>query len=352
MRTRLHSVVRSLQFGILGVVVAMLAACNFGNEGDEPASNPPPATSVSFQVVSFGDSVSDVGTYAPVAQVVGGGRFTTNPGQVWTQDVANFFGGTLTAAFTGGYGFPLTAHPEGLGYAQGGARVTDPNGIRFRADGLGATTVPIVKQVQNYLAAHTSFNAGQLVLVQGGGSDILIHAQLAAAGSESRAQAEQAVSLAAQQLAAIVGQILQGGASHVVVSNVGNIGATPLGFSSVDGGALLTGLTQTFNSALTSALQAAGIQNLVANVDQYTFINDIIANFKANGFLVSNTGTGCNLQLLSKEIEVSSLFCSPKTYTVPDADQTYMFADDVHPTTHLHSLFATRVEQAVQAASK
>ncbi|GAB7544829.1 SGNH/GDSL hydrolase family protein [Cupriavidus sp. 8B] len=351
MNTPLHSVVRSLRFGILGVVVAMLAACNFGND-NKPASNPPPATSVSFQVVSFGDSVSDVGTYAPVAQVVGGGRFTTNPGQVWTQDVANFFGGTLTAAFTGGYGFPLTAHPEGLGYAQGGARVTDPNGIHFQANGLGATTVPIAKQVQNYLAAHTSFNAGQLVLVQGGGSDILIHAQLTAAGSESRAQAEQAVSLAAQQLTTIVGQILQGGAKHVVVSNVGNIGATPFGFSSADGGALLTGLSLTFNSALTSALQAAGIQNLVVNIDQFTFINTVLANFKANGFLISNTGTGCNLQLLAKEIEISALFCSPKTYTVPDADQTYMFADDVHPTTHLHALFATLVEQAVQAASK
>ena len=100
-----------------------------------------------------------------------------------------------------------------------------------------------------------------------------------------------------------------------------------------------------------NSLQAGGIHNRVIKIDQSAFIHDVLAHFKEKGFQVSNTGTGCNLQLLSKEIEVSSLFCSPKTYTVPDADQSYMFADQVHPTTHLHTLFATLVEQAVQAAN-
>ncbi len=46
----------------------------------------------------------------------------------------------------------------------------------------------------------------------------------------------------------------------------------------------------------------------------------------------------------------SSLFCSPQTYTVPNADQTYMFADTVHPTTHLHALFASFAEQQIAAS--
>ncbi|RCJ06558.1 acylhydrolase [Cupriavidus necator] len=347
MKARHQSLFDLVRSGLLCVTVALFAACGGGDDG-KPAVNPP----LKFQVVSFGDSISDVGTYAPVAQLVGGGRFTTNPGQVWTQDVANFFGGTLTAAQTGGYGAPVRNHADGLGYAQGGARVTDPNGINFKASGLGALTVPIATQLQNHLSAHGNFNDGQLVLVQGGGSDILIHAGAVAGGSETAADADQAVTLAAQQLAEIVGKILQSGAKHVVVSNVGNIGVSPLGVSDNSLGSLLTGMTLTFNSALTNALQAAGIQNQVINIDQFGFINDVLAHFKEKGFQVSNTGTGCNLQLLSKEIEVSSLFCSPKTYTVPDADQTYMFADEVHPTTHLHALFATLVEQAVQAASK
>ncbi|WP_454741779.1 SGNH/GDSL hydrolase family protein [Cupriavidus necator] len=348
MKARQQSLIGHVRAGLLCVAVTLFAACGGSDNDSKPVENPP----LKFQVVSFGDSLSDVGTYAPVAQLVGGGRFTTNPGQVWTQDVANFFGGTLSAAQTGGYGAPVQNHADGLGYAQGGARVTDPNGINFKSNGLGALTVPITTQLQNHLAAHGNFNDGQLVLVQGGGSDILIHADAVVGGRETSADADQAVTLAAQQLAAIVGKILQAGAKHVVVSNVGNIGVSPRGVSDASLGSLLTGLTSSFNSALTNALQAAGIQNQVINIDQFAFINDVLAHFKEKGFLVSNTGTGCNLQLLSKEIEVSSLFCSPKTYTVPDADQTYMFADEIHPTTHLHSLFATLVEQAVPATNK
>ncbi|KWR91920.1 SGNH/GDSL hydrolase family protein [Cupriavidus sp. IDO] len=348
MNARQYSLAGYVRSGLLCVAVTLFAACGGSGDDGKPATKPP----LSFQVVSFGDSISDVGTYAPVAQVVGGGRFTTNPGQVWAQDVANFFGGTLTAAQTGGYGVSVQNHADGLGYAQGGARVTDPNGISFKPNGLGALTVPIVTQLQNHLSAHGNFSDGQLVLVQGGGSDILIHAEAVVAGSEAPADANQAVTVAAQQLAAITAKILASGAKHIVVSNVGNIAMSPRGVNNAALGTVLTGLTSTFNSALMNALQAMGIQNQVISVDQFAFINDVLANFKAKGFLVSNTGTGCNLQLLSKEIEVSSLFCSPKTYTVPDADQTYMFADEVHPTTHLHALFATLVEQAVQAANK
>ncbi|KAF1055699.1 MAG: hypothetical protein GAK41_00390 [Burkholderia gladioli] len=46
----------------------------------------------------------------------------------------------------------------------------------------------------------------------------------------------------------------------------------------------------------------------------------------------------------------SSLFCSPQTYTVANADQTYMFADTVRPTTRLHALFAQFVESQIAAA--
>jgi phospholipase/lecithinase/hemolysin len=355
MNTHNGTLIRAARLGIASLALALLAACHGGdnNASNPPSTNPPTVNPpVTFQVVSFGDSLSDVGTYAPIAQPVGGGRFTTNPGQVWTQDVANFYGGTLTAAYTGGFGFPLTAHADGLGYAQGGARVTDRNGIDFKANGTGATTVPVVTQVQNYLAAHGSFNANQLVLVNGGGTDIRIHEDAVAGSSETMTQADQAVGLAAQQLAGIVGQILQAGAKHVVVSNVGNIGVSPLGVGSADHGAKLTLLTQTFNAALTSALQASGIQNQVISVDQYTFINNTLAALQANGFTVGNTGVACNLQLLSRQILISSLFCSPSTYTVPNADQTYMFADEDHPTTHLHALFASFVEQAVSAATK
>ncbi|TXG16353.1 acylhydrolase, partial [Burkholderia territorii] len=81
------------------------------------------------------------------------------------------------------------------------------------------------------------------------------------------------------------------------------------------------------------------------------------ANYQANGFSVSNTDTACNLKAMVQAATQygvanatafgSSLFCSPQTYTTANADQTYMFADTVHPTTRLHALFAQYVEQQI-----
>jgi phospholipase/lecithinase/hemolysin len=62
-----------------------------------------------LEVVVFGDSLLDAGTYSPVAEAkFGGGRFTTNPGLNFTQKVARSFGSELKPAFVGGFGLPLT----------------------------------------------------------------------------------------------------------------------------------------------------------------------------------------------------------------------------------------------------
>ncbi len=66
------------------------------------------------QVVSFGDSLSDVGTYA-YARKFGGGTYTTNPGAISVQLVAEHYGLGLAPALTGGFGQPSVVHPEGLG---------------------------------------------------------------------------------------------------------------------------------------------------------------------------------------------------------------------------------------------
>ena len=95
---------------------------------------------------------------------------------------------------------------------------------------------------------------------------------------------------------------------------------------------------------LATRLQANGLQGKVIEVDAYGWVTQLIANFKANGFAVSNTAQACDA---SKTPDDTSLLCSPATYVAPDADQTYMFADDLHPTTHLHTLFAQFVEQQI-----
>ncbi|MBI0327436.1 SGNH/GDSL hydrolase family protein [Burkholderia plantarii] len=359
---------RTAQLAIASAVLALLAACGGGDDNAAPTT---PTASVKMQVVSFGDSLSDVGTYSPqILLGFGGGRFTTNPGEVWTQKVAEFYGDTLKPAYEGGFGVPLQA-TGGLGYAQGGSRVTQQPGIGHadasvaNADFAQATTTPISTQVQQYLQQHGSFNANQIVLVNGGANDILLQAQIAqAAGGTPAAQlaAAQAVGLAAQQLGGIVAQIAASGATHVFVSNMPDIGTTPL---AVAGGAAtaaaLTQLSALFNQTLAGTLTALNVDTTkVKLMDTFTWQDGIGANFAANGFSVGNTGTACNLQAMAAAAAkagvaqpsafASSLFCSPQTYTAANADQTYMFADTVHPTTRLHALFAQFVEQQITAA--
>ena len=55
-----------------------------------------------------------------------------------------------------------------------------------------------------------------------------------------------------------------------------------------------------------------------------------------------------NLHLDNPSVFGQSLFCSPQTYVSKEADETFMFADTVHPTTHLNALVAEFVEQQIE----
>jgi phospholipase/lecithinase/hemolysin len=327
---------------ISAALIALLAACGGGGGGSGGGAGNSAGSvpgGVQLQTVSFGDSLSDVGTYAPIASAVGGGRFTTNPGQVWTQDVAQYYGGTLSAAFTISADHKLNSQ-GGLGYAEGGSTVATPANLNnFLTDVIGNIEMPVNQQVTSYLVTHGSFNSKQLVLVWAGANDVLRAGSLLAAAPT--------VQTAANTLAQIVGQIVQNGATHVVVVNVPNVGLSPKGLAAADGGANLTQLSQLFNDTLNAALQSNGLQGKVIEIDSYSWVNGIIANFKANGFAVSNTGQACDPR---KTPDDTSLLCSPPTYITPNADQTYMFADDLHPTTRMHALFAQFVEQQIASS--
>jgi GDSL-like Lipase/Acylhydrolase len=138
-----------------------------------------------LQVVAFGDSLLDAGTYSLFAEATfGGGRFTTNPGLNFTQDVALHYGDKLTPAFHGGFGLPLVP-AGGLNYAQGGSRVRLQPGIDHAppgtpyADFAEATTIPVADQESTYLWTHGRFTSGQLVLINGGANDVFFQLQTA-----------------------------------------------------------------------------------------------------------------------------------------------------------------------------
>ena len=181
---------RKTSYALALLTAAVLAACggNGPRSGDQTF-----ATKFSSQV-SFGDSLSDVGTYAVgTVAALGGGKFTINgnntsinpelTGKNWTELVAAQLSlPAPCAAQTGlqgnasqGFSVPVTFHAGCYNYAQGGSRVSNPVGPGNAATGspLGATTVPVSTQIANHLAkAGGKFKGDELVTVMAGGNDI------------------------------------------------------------------------------------------------------------------------------------------------------------------------------------
>lgn len=211
---------RKTSFALALLTAAVLTAC--GGNGPS-AGNQTPKTKFSNQI-TFGDSLSDVGTYA-VAGVaaLGGGQYTINgnntsvnpelTGKNYTVLVAAQLGlPTPCAAQTGlqgtasaGFSVPVTDHPECFNYAQGGARVTNPIGPGNKAldkpgaVSLGQMTVPVVTQIANHLKkVGGKFKSDELVIVMAGGNDVLEQLGEFSAGATAAGGTALATSLITQ----------------------------------------------------------------------------------------------------------------------------------------------------------
>jgi len=326
----------------------LLTACGGGGDGDQ-------SQRVSYgKLVSFGDSLSDVGSYATAGvKAMGGGRFTVNGtgNQIWVERLAAQAGlAAPCAAVTGltstGDAAALAqsraSHSGCYGYAQGGAMVTNPHGPGNSAlgDETGALTEPVASQVANHLSASgDSFAASDLVTVLAGANDLFIalatyQATVAGGGNANTAATTAVTSMAtaATQLATLITeQMIAKGAQRVVVAQVPDVSQTPMAVAkgTAAQGLILT-LVQTFNNTLTSALKN---KSQVLVVDSFAVNQDQIAN-PAQYELSNVKNKACTTK--------SSLLCSSATLVTGDSSR-YLFADDVHPTPYGHKLLAQLV---------
>lgn len=346
-------------WGLAAVAALALAACGGGGDGDQTPR-------VRYNaLVSFGDSLSDVGTYATPALVgaTGGGKYTVNGsgGKNWTELLAGAIGVAAPCAAVTGLNAsgPLAAfaaarveNTQCTNYAQGGARVTEPVGPANAAllamgdtSGLvGQLTEPVVAQINDHLDRHGDFTGDELVTVLAGGNDVFIQlATFAAAVGAGQnptvagGAAVTAMGTAGAQLAGhIKTLILANGARRVVVVNLPDVSQTPLGYSqSPEVQALINQMVTTFNAQLGAGLAStAG----VLLVDAYTQNRIQIASPAQYG--VSNVDTpACNLAAQAFE---SALVCSTATLIAGDTSR-YAFADTVHPSPYGYKLLAQYV---------
>jgi outer membrane lipase/esterase len=250
---------RQLRFPLSILLISILSACGGSSSSNDPA----PKISFKSQVV-FGDSLSDVGTYAVgTVALLGGGKYTINgaSSKNWTELVAADLGLTAPcAAQTGldglasqGFNVPVKNQTSCRNYAQGGARVTNPVGPGNKLLGganvvLGQLTVPVATQIQNFLAANGGkFNGDEVVFVSGGANDIFIQSSTLSAAATAAATA--AVT------AAVPGQIQKDIAS-------GACKPTDAQASNCIAGAVAT-LTPTVGAAAGSAFAKANAQTYV-----------------------------------------------------------------------------------------
>lgn len=302
------------------------------------ASVQPPAP----RVIAFGDSLTDLGTFARRPGVRTAGRFTTNPGPLWVEVVAAGLGTSIAANRRAGWGAP----PQGLGgfgYAEAGARVAHQTARRNTeanaGPGSAGTILPVRAQVGAHLAARGRFAPADVVLVWAGANDIFLHTFGAPVAA---AEGERLMREAARDLVGEVRRIVDAGAGKVVVLTIDDYGDAPATLGSPRR-PMMSAWTRTFNEEV--ARGVAGMREAVV-VDAGAVLREARRDPARFG-LKSGVDSACDLKKLPDE---ESIFCDASTLVASDAHLTHLYADGVHPSTAGHRIIGEKVLEAVRRA--
>jgi outer membrane lipase/esterase len=267
----------------------------------------------------FGDSLSDSGNIAAATPgLPPGNSFTTNPDPVAAEIIAAFFGLPSTNSLAGGPNF-----------AWGGACVNPV--------GPCLNPVPRVNvQIDQYLAASGgTADPNALYSIWGGANDIF-----AALGNPATAQANTVA--AATAYVQQIGRLQSLGARYIIVYNLPNLGATPQFGADPNVAASVSQITVVYNTALNTGLAQLG--NGIIPINTFGLISEIRANPGLYGF-TNITGVACSGSSVACGPAGSGL---PATYA-PGTNDTYLFADGVHPSGAAHRILASVVLSTIAA---
>jgi phospholipase/lecithinase/hemolysin len=290
------------------------------------------------RLVSFGDSLSDLGTYAAATDGRTAAKWTTNPGPVWIEVVAAGMGTTIKANRHAGWGKP-TAVLGGMGYAEGGSQVTHDDPRNVNATAPHGTSLPVHEQVSAHLAANGGrFGPRDVVFVWAGANDMF----RIAPGTSVQA-GEEVVRQAAKDLVGEVRRMLAAGASRVVVLTLDDYGEVPALVKNPRHG-VLTGWVNGFNAELASGLTGLPVLLVDANATFRAARSD-----PARFGLKNSAAPACDMTKLPNR---SVMLCDEKTLVEKDAQLTYLYADGLHPSTAGHRLIANEVLKRLKASAK
>jgi outer membrane lipase/esterase len=282
-------------------------------------------------VVTFGDSGFDSGYYKllpspgggvnydlawPAAVANNAGVPTTSPGLMNPQVLAGYFG--LSA-------FPAN-QPGGTDYATSGAKNVTINNAQT---GGFLAAIPTVTQIANYLAANgPTASRNTLFLIGSGGNDISFALGQSGAGPFP-ADPSAYLRGAASNLSSAIASLRNAGGRFFIVPDLPY--SFPLNDPTTQQARLL------YSQALWSDLAASGVNFIPADYNAVRLA--IQANPSSFGFVSISNAAGSTACTKPAGITTAwALLCSsspsaPSQLVAPNADQTYLFADDQHLTT-------------------
>jgi phospholipase/lecithinase/hemolysin len=270
------------------------------------------------RMVVFGDALSDEGNT--------GKHYSVNDGTAtWVKLMALDYAVALSPSAGGG-----------TDYATGNARVA------LEPDAAGIGTTPTVKdQVDAFLAANSSFTATDLVVINGGISDIIVQMQAYRAGTITQDQMIANIQQAGHDLATQAKRIVASGASHVVVLGVPDLKATPWAVQIGEQPLLSTASTD-FNNALLVDLVDYGDKMLY--IDTALLFN-LMASSPASYGMTNGADVVCTSVDPGPGIgiganQVNSALCTPATIVAGANYSQYLWADAIYPTPQAHSRLA------------
>lgn len=296
----------------------LLAAC--GSSTTESAITPD-------RFIAFGDAYSDIGQK--------GSRYTVNNDTVnnWTLQLASHYQKTLAPVSTGG-----------LSYAQGNAR------IAAQPDAAGdATTPTITAQIDRFLASQT-FAPNDIVLLNGGISDLIVGMAAVRSGTLSAADYVAQARQNGKDLAAQILRLVNAGAPHVVVSGSYDLGKTPWAIA-IGQETLLSEASSRFNEALLVAINDLGAH--VLYIDSAYYVNLYTSAPSSFSFSYPKTAVCTSVDagngIGTGTGQVNSALCTPSTLLAGADVNLYVFADNVYLSPSAHRQLGTYAYDKLRA---
>ncbi|WP_042425635.1 SGNH/GDSL hydrolase family protein [Comamonas granuli] len=287
---------------------ALLAAC--GSSTTESAIKPE-------RFIAFGDAFSDAGQK--------GALYTVNNGSVnnWTLQLAARYGKTLAPVSAGG-----------LSYAQGNARIT------AQPDAAGQSGTPTIQeQVDRFLASKT-FAVNDLVLVNGGISDLIAGMAAVQAGTLASADYLTQARQNGEALAAQVRRLVNAGATHVVVAGAYDLSKTPWAIATQQQ-SLLSSASLRFNEGLLIGINDLGDRVLYVDaayyVNLYTYSPGTYYFTNATTPVCTSVDPGPGIGIGAGQ--VNSALCTSATLVAGANPDHYVFADAVYLSPSAHRQF-------------